>query len=232
MRGTPRLAESFARRIFSAEASNREMTRLILASVLCCMAANAAAQDPRFDAGGRLVILLGDGVPANDMVGFGVLGRWHWRDHWYLGVALDQTEFDYERPNDVLGIPSAEEIDGKFDFARLSGWIERRFDDEDRGWSAAWRAGLGYASVSTEDVRGPTAGGGSWDIATNASDEVHAMLALGAKRYFGESFFLEGALHLEHHLTDYDLVDRVSGRTGQIGSQTPWGVSIGVSYRF
>lgn len=106
------------------------------------------------------------------------------------------------------------------------------YDEGDLGWSWHWLAGLGFASVSTEDVRGATPAGGTWDIATNASNEVHALLGIGLRRYIGARWVVDGTLHVEHHATDYELVDRVSGRRGTVSSQTPWGATLGVSYRF
>jgi hypothetical protein len=208
------------------------MRILWLAAVVCAIATPVSAEERRVEVGPRLLILLGDGVPANDMIGIGLTARWPWRESWYLGFGLDQVEFDYERPNDVLGIASPEEIDGSNDWTRLSAWIERRYGEEDGGWSWHWLAGLGFASVNTEDVTGPTTGGGTWDITTDASNEVHVLLGLGARRYLGERWMLDGTLHLEHHSTDYELTDRVSGATGTVSSQTPWGASVGVSYRF
>ncbi|MGH8309558.1 MAG: hypothetical protein ACRETX_07160, partial [Steroidobacteraceae bacterium] len=208
------------------------MRTLWLTAALCALSAPISADEPRFAAGARLLILLSDGQPANDMIGLGLTGRWRWREGWYLGFGLDQVEFDYERPNDILGIPSTAEIDGSNDWTRVSGWIERRYDEGDLAWSWHWLAGLGFASVSTEDVRGATPTGGTWDIATDARNEVHALLGIGLRRYIGARWAVDGALHVEHHATDYELVDRVSGRTGTVSSQTPWGASFGVSYRF
>jgi hypothetical protein len=207
------------------------MRVLWVAAILCGTCPALCAEEYRFDAGARLLVLLGDGVPANDMIGFGVTGHWVWRESWYVGLGVDQVEFDYERPNDVLGIASTEEIDGSNDWTRVSGWIERRYGEANQGWSWNWRAGVGFASVATEDVRGSTPTGGTWDIATDASNEVHVLFALGVRRGIGR-WAVDGALHLEHHSTDYELVDRISGRTGTVSSQTPWGASIGLSYRF
>src|SRR5688500_15728736 len=66
----------------------------------------ALAEDRRFDVGLRGVVIIGDGEPSNDMIGYGVLGRWEFRESWHLGVALDSVSFDYETPYRVLGIDS------------------------------------------------------------------------------------------------------------------------------
>lgn len=193
---------------------------------------SAAAEDDRFELGLRGLIILGDGRPANDMLGASVAGRFRWKDGWYLGVGLDSVTFDYERPYDVLGISSTEEVDGTNDFRRVSGWIERRYDRDGRSWSWFWAAGLGLASVDAEIVRGSTLAGGTYDIATDAKDEVHVMLSAGIRRAAGARWALDGTLGLEHHSVDYQLTDRISGATGAIGSQTPLSLSIGISRRF
>ena len=63
-------------------------------SMLFGMTAIAQAQDEKFDLGVRGIILLGDGEPANDMVAFSVIGRYHWKENWYLGFGADFVGFD------------------------------------------------------------------------------------------------------------------------------------------
>lgn len=183
-------------------------------------------------AGVRGIVLLGDGVPANDMLGGGLLVRGHWRDQWYFGLSIDTISFDYERPNEVLRLPSIAEIDGSFDISRLSAWVERRYDDQDQGWSWFWTSGIGYADIATENVVGQTPAGDRWDIATDAAGELHLLFGAGIRRHLASDLTVEFSAHIEHHRTDYQLTDRVSGATGKIGSQTPKGFSLGFSYHF
>lgn len=68
--------------------------------------------------------------------------------------------------------------------------------------------------------------------ATAADDETHFMVGGGLRRSFGQHWALEAALTVQHHTTDYQLTDLVSGATGSIGSQTPYGLTLGISYRF
>jgi hypothetical protein len=58
------------------------------------------------------------------------------------------------------------------------------------------------------------------------------MVGGGLRRSFGQHWALEAALTVQHHTTDYQLTDLVSGATGSIGSQTPYGLTLGISYRF
>jgi hypothetical protein len=201
-------------------------------AMLLAASTPAFADERGLEAGVRLITLLGHGVPANDMPGFGVIGRWHWRPAWQLGVAVDQLTFDYERPYAVLGIASTMEIDASNDLTRFSAWLERRYDAHDAGWSFFWLAGAGYATVGTETVTGFTPSGARWEIETEASDELHVLGSTGVRRHFGPRLSVELALHLEQHGSDYRVRDRVSGSSATIGSHGVWGASIAMSHRF
>ncbi len=195
---------------------------------------NAVAQDNQLEIGLRPMVLASQGEPANDMLGGGIVVTWQWRDDWFFGAALDSMSFDYERPQNVLGIQQDRDlatIDGSNSFTRLSGWIERRYDVESV-WSWFWNAGLGFAAVDADVVSGPTASGGTFNIVTDASDEVHLMTSIGVRRPIGERWSFAATFHLEHHLTDYKIRDTVSGATGTIGAHSPVGASATFSYRF
>jgi len=81
-------------------------------------------------------------------------------------------------------------------------------------------------------VTGPAAGGGTYNIVTTASDEIHLMSTIGTRRAMGENWMFSAGFHLEYHLTDYKFVDTVSGAMGKIGSHTPVGATVLFSYRF
>jgi hypothetical protein len=51
-------------------------------------------------------------------------------------------------------------------------------------------------------------------------------------RELGRRWLLETSLTFERHDTRYELTDRVSGARGTIGSQSVYGMSVGVGYRF
>ncbi|MEX2124652.1 MAG: hypothetical protein WD795_12235 [Woeseia sp.] len=191
------------------------------------------AQENRFDLGVRGVVIIGDGQPANDMMGYGVVGRWEFRDSWHVGLAFDLVEFDYETPNRALGIESVEVVDPGNEFSRISLLVERHYGPADSPWLWFWTAGAGFASIDVgENAVGTTPTGGTYNIATTADDEAHFMVGGGLRRSFGENWALDAALTIQHHTTDYQLVDLVSGATGSIGSQTPFGLTLGISYAF
>jgi hypothetical protein len=205
-----------------------------MAFALAAVACDAVmAEDRRFEVGLRGLVIIGDGEPANDMIGYGAIGRLELGDPWYLAVALDSVAFDYETPYRILGIDSVEEIDPKNEFTRLSIAVERRYGRPDSPWGWYWTAGAGYAFVDVgENAAGVTPGGQAFEIATTAEDEWHVIAGAGLRRSLGQNWTLDAALTLQHHTTDYRLVDLVSGAMGSTGSQTPYGVALGVSYGF
>jgi hypothetical protein len=192
----------------------------------------AGAQEDKFELGVRGLILLGKGAPANDMMGEGIVGRFAIGDRWRIGVALDTVTFDYETPNRALAIAATAVVDGTNEWQRISTFVERRFYRDGR-WQWHWLAGLGRADVDTvANVAGLRAGGGSFDITTTADTELHVFAGGGAHRPLGDRWLLDATLTLERHDTNYRLVDRISGASGQIGSQTAYGIAVGVNYRF
>jgi hypothetical protein len=197
------------------------------------LATPAAAQDRRFDLGIRGVLTAADGEPANDIPGFGVFGRYHLSDRWSLGLAVDQTEYDFEQPARILGLqqdPSLEPIDVVAEATVISGWLQRDYERGRTTWF--WGVGLGLASIDVPDARGPLVGSGSFDIQTDADSEIIASLTAGVVRRLGERWFLEFALRADQHFADWQLTDRISGATGAIDDYLAWGGHLGFGFRF
>jgi hypothetical protein len=206
---------------------------LVLAVVSIAWSERARAQEaePRLEVGVAGVLLLGKGEPANDMIGERLLVRWRIDGAWHIGLAFDSITFDYETPNRTLGLVSATVVDGTNDVQRISAFVERRYDMR-RTWDPHWIVGVGAASIDAPSVSGARADGGTFDIATDADDEIHVFAGGGLRRALGSSWLFDAALTFEHHTTDYELVDRVSGARGSIGSQSAYGITLGISYRF
>jgi len=198
---------------------------------LTALSLPAASQDHRFDVEARVLVLLGNGEPANDMPGFGLAGHWQVRENWYVGAAVDQVSFDFERPYEIIGLTSTEEIDAGNEFTRVSAWVERRYPLSGP-WHWFWTAGAGWASLDAGDARGFTTSGSAYDIVTEADDELHLMLSAGARWRPTRNLAVGLAAHLERHEVSYVVTDRVSGATGKVGSQTPLGFSVGVQWSF
>lgn len=86
--------------------------------------------------------------------------------------------------------------------------------------------------VGADIVLGPTALGSTFNILTDAGSEAHLLGTAGLRRPLGPSWRVTAAFDLEHHLTDYQIRDTVTGASGKIGSHTPVGLSVTFSYGF
>jgi hypothetical protein len=218
-------------RALQETSSVRTAVRVGLAAFL--LAIPAVAQDQRFDLGVRGVLTAADGEPANDIPGFGVFGRYRWSDRWSLGLAVDQTEYDFEQPARILGLqqdPRLEPIDVVAEATVISAWLQRDYARARTTWF--WGVGLGLASIDVPDAKGPLAGSGSFDIQTDADSEIIASLTGGVIRRLGDRWFLEFALRADQHFADWQLKDRISGATGAIDDYLAWGGHLGFGFRF
>ena len=204
-------------------------------AVLVLMTGVSFAQDSKFEIGLRGNVLLGDGVPANDILGLGVIGRYRLNDGWFIGAGIDIYEFDYERPWRMLGLeqdPDVDTIDALADSTVFNGSIGRLYNETDHGFDWFWTLGLGFSSVSIEDVVGPTDTGGTFDIIFDAANEIHLMATLGSSYNFSKKWSTSFAARLEHHFMDVLITDRVSGNTTKLDSQSPIGAYLSLNYRF
>lgn len=213
-------------------------TRLPLAAALSALALLSApvrAQEDRFDLGLRTVLMVADGEPANDIPGFGVFGHYRLSDRWTLGFAVDQAEYDFEEPAKVLGLRQSEDeeaVDSLAESTTFSAWAERTFGQP--GARTEWflGAGVGFATIDVPDASGPLQNGGRFDIHTEVDTEIVAQLLAGVRRRFGRRWALEFALRADQHFADWQVEDRVSGRTGAVDDYLAWGGHLGLSFRF
>lgn len=200
------------------------LTGMLLASTV------VHADNQRFDVGLRVMITAADGEPANDIPGFGLLGRYALDERWTLGAAIDRTEYDFEEPAKVIGIAQRADlgpIDALAEATTVSVWIERRFT---RHWFVG--AGLGAASVDVPGTTGGRADGGRFDIRTAVDTEIIASVVGGVRWRFGERWYSEFALRADQHFADWKIADRVSGARGSIGDYLAWGGYLAVGLRW
>lgn len=187
------------------------------------------------EVGLRANVLLGDGVPANDILGIGVVSSFDLRDGWFAATALDAYAYDFERPSSIVGIPqdpSIKDIDASATSVVLSAHLGRRSGVGGRGFRWFWMAGLGVGFPHVGDVAGPTADGGTFDMTFDAGTELHVMGTFGTSYYFTPTWSATAAARVEHHFMDIRLTDRVSGATASIDSQSPVGAFLAVNYAF
>ena len=210
------------------------MTRL-LAGLTAGLLCSAAFADPGpFTLGVRANALSAGGEPANDMIGFGIFGKYRLKDDWSVGVSADFYDYDFERPWKVTGVeqsPSVPVIDAPADSVLVSAWLEQNFARTGNvNWF--WNAGLGFNSVDVKDVSGPTASGGTFTLTTDPGTEFVLLGAAGFKWNFTEALQMEGALRVQQHFADWTVTDRVSGRVGALDDYTAYGVHLGLGYLF
>ena len=202
---------------------------------LALLAVASYAEEAEFEVGVRANVLLGDGVPANDILGLGVIGRYRLSDGWFVGLGLDRYEFDFERPWRVVGIeqdPATDVIDAPADSTVFSGSLGRLYNETDHGFDWFWTLGLGYSLPNVDDVSGPTDTGGTFDLTFDVGNEFHLMASLGSSYNFSSSWSATFAARLEHHFMDVLITDQVSGSTAKVDSQTPVGIYLSLNYRF
>ena len=195
----------------------------------------AHADENRYEVGLRANVLLGDGVPANDILGLGVIGRYRLTNGWFLGAAVDSYAYDFERPWRLVGIeqdPDIAVIDASADNTVLSGSIGRLYNETDHGFDWFWTLGLGVALPSVSDVTGPTDAGGTFDLTFDTGTEIHLMATLGSSYNFSKNWSASLAARIEHHFMDVTITDRVSGNTAKVDSQSPMGAYLSLNYRF
>jgi Outer membrane protein beta-barrel domain len=189
----------------------------------------------RLEIGAHLGTTLAAGVPANDIPGYGIFGLYRLNDRWAIGVGLDRTEFDYEEPARLIGIPldpDLEPIDAVVEGTILSVRLERTFSAPESRTEWFVGGGLGASSVDVPTVTGPTLAGGTFEVRTRADTEVIVSLLGGVRRRLGERWFVQFTLRGDQHFADWTSVDEVSGGTREIDEYFAYGGYLGFGYRF
>jgi hypothetical protein len=209
-------------------------TLLLLAMLLASIPASADDTD-KFDIGVHLGTMLGDGVPANDMPGYGIYGLYRLNDRWSVGLGIDRTEFDYEEPARILGIPLDPDdppVDPKAEMTIYSALVERTFDASREGRQWFLGAAIGVADTDVPDVTGPTATDGTFDIDSEVDRELIVSLRGGVRQHFGERWFIQFTLRGEQHFAAWELEERNSGATARHDDYFAYGGFLGIGDRF
>lgn len=194
-----------------------------------------ADNERRFDFGVRAGITAASGEPANDIPGYGIFGHYRWNESWTLGFSVDLTEYDYEEPARIVGIPvepSLDPIDAVAEATVVGAWLERTFAAPEARTVWFVGAGLAAASVDVPDVTGPRQGGGSFNIGTEVDTEIILSLMGGVRRKVGASWFFEFALRADQHFADWKSTDQISGATSSVDDYSAYGGHLGFGYRF
>ncbi|MFV2032606.1 MAG: hypothetical protein ACC663_08920, partial [Gammaproteobacteria bacterium] len=88
---------------------NRQNSILLNCCLVALMAISSSvyAEEDRWEPGFRLNVEVADGKPANDILGYGIYGRYLINQDWRIGFGLDLAAYDLERPASLLGISSS-----------------------------------------------------------------------------------------------------------------------------
>ena len=210
----------------------------VAALSLFLLAGSVSAESGKFEIGPRFSILTAGGEPANDIPQIGAFLRYKLNDRWWLGFGVENSdEFDFERPAELLGLvqdPAVKVIDAKGSSTAFLAWIERVYGNDQRRLTWFWTAGVGFNSVDVNPVSGPLAGGGTFDLVTDAGSEFILSLGGGLRYYLGKNrrSALELAIRADQRFADWTIVDRQSGAVGTIDDYLASGLHFGYSFRF
>lgn len=187
-----------------------------------------AATNSPWSAGYRVELLTANGNPANDLMGSGAFLRYWINPRYQAEVAFEYVEYDFESPQQHLGIPASTDQDPEAR-TRLN-LVSFRFE---RMWRQAGirirpfaflGMGLGYAVI--DDIQG-TAGDRDYDVKSEGGLESVPACGMGI-RYQHNRWMVDGGVKVERHLANWKLEDRMSGGTVELGDYTVWGGWIGL----
>jgi len=214
---------------------SRLVSKLVLIIVFSGLSSIAGAENTgKWEIGARFDGNLGDGTPANDILGATLLGRYRLNDKWLVGGAVEFAPgYDFERPYKHLNIASTTELDSSVDGTMVTAWLERRYNEPTQGGYWFWSAGLGVNNLSADDTMGTTPLGTSFTIKTDIDTEIVAFLTAGRRHNVGDNFSFDYGVRLAEHFGDWTITDLVSGtkKKSVVDSYFIHGVFISVNYR-
>lgn len=215
---------------------SRSVLALLTAGVLApCV---AQAEEPRWSLSPRAGMSVAGGVPANDLMNYGLMARYRLDQNQYVGGTVEVLDFDFEKPWEIVGVQQdkaieSDDIDSAASSTVFSVFYQRGYGSEQSGWDYYWTAGLGFVSVDVKDVQGPAVGGtGQFDMTTDAGSEWFPSLGGGVSYHFTPRLSFDFAATANHHFADWKVRDRESGNTGTVDNYTRYAFQLGLSWGF
>ena len=160
----------------------------------------AGAFENKLQIGGRFGVFAADGEPANDMMMYGVYGRYRLRPNWHWGFGVDFLSFDFERPYRLLGLYSTVENDASASNTIIHTSLEYELGRDSSNWVPFLLGGIGVGIVDVDDVQGNILAGGTYDIATDGGTEIIPMVGAGLRYRFGNRFAAELGIRAQYHI--------------------------------
>lgn len=201
--------------------------------VFAAAAHGGAIADGEYDLVARLDLVAGNGKPANDIPGLGLSLQRALGDGWYLGFSLDHSPlFDFEDVAGLVdGVAEIGIVDADATHTLVSWTAEKRHALGLAGWNGFFNFGVGFNDVDVDDVDGPVAGGGRYDIATEVDTELVLLAGLGWMQRLGRNWSARYEIGAEYHRGDWKMTDRVSGNSDRISDYMVYGLRIGLAYQ-
>lgn len=212
--------------------------RVLSTAVIIAMAGlmgSVASPAIEVEVGPRAMVSIAGGEPANDIMSAGVYAKFRLSERWRIGTAIDFAAYDFERPAKLVGLRQDESvgvIDADTSAMIVSTWVEQWFGGEDNKWRWFWTGGIGFSSPDVDDAMGPLEGGGTFNITTDPGTETILSVGGGVRRAISKRWAFDLGLKADHHIADWEVMDRVSGNRGTVDSYTAWGAYGGLTYRF
>lgn len=194
------------------------------------------AQERAWDIGYRAGVALGKGEPSNDLpIAGNLFVRRRFNQDWALSAWIESASGDFEQPAKVVGLvqdPNVADIDADLSVLTLGLAGERTFLSSDGGAQLYGLLGVGFSSIDADDTSGPLAGGGTFDITTDAGSEILGSLGLGYRQPLWKRLSFEALVRYDRHFADWEVRDTISGNTGSIDDYSTWAFLVGLSYSF
>ena len=209
---------------------------MFVAICLCLTVQTAIGEDVdsyKYQIGIRGGMTLADGEPANDLITYGIYGRYNLNELWNIGLSVDFLTGDFEDPAIFIGVPTVKpKNDAAMSNAVITLWGEREFTFSSKTFQrlrpyAALGLGIGIPSV--DDVADPDV---PYVISTDAGTEFIPAFALGLRYVFSKNWETELSGVYSYHVADWQVKDMVSGTTRSLDNYSTYGFYLGVGYRF
>jgi len=182
----------------------------------------------KYQFGVRGGMTLADGEPANDLITYGIYGRYNLNDKWNIGLSVDNLTGDFEEPNAFLGIPAVKpKNDAAMSNVVFTLWGEREFKYKKLRPYAALGLGVGIPSV--DDVVDPDV---PYNITTDPGTEFIPAFALGLRYILGKNWEAELSTVYSYHVADWQVKDMESGAVRSLDDYSTYAFYLGLGYRF